>query len=282
MKKKKVLQVGLGMITIIGLLLVINFIPTWNLQTKDMSRIEGKWITVYYETEEAAAKDVLSYADPLVEEIAIALGFSEKQDVNVYIYDTQQTMQTKKYGFIAPLLQLDWYIGDNRGTEVILTSPANPGSVHSYDDNKEAVLHEIVHAYVSVINPNISLWLTEGMALYLSNGKPFQAEYLEYMEIPSYEDTCTINPIRFSNCGGYTFAHTYIAYLHNTYGWDSVLELLETEDYEKIFHKSQKEIYGEWLQYLSSHFIFTGNLLNIYSLYLHQNGVPVIWVRGRI
>ena len=31
----------------------------------------------------------------------------------------------KKYGFIGPLLGLDWYIGDNRGADVILTSPAN-------------------------------------------------------------------------------------------------------------------------------------------------------------
>ena len=60
----------------------------------------------------------------------------------------------KKYGFVAPLLGLDWYIGDNIGTDVILTSPANPGDVHTYDNNKHAVLHEIVHAYISVLNEN--------------------------------------------------------------------------------------------------------------------------------
>lgn len=67
--------------------------------------------------------------------IAQKLGFTEKQDINVYIYDHQNTMQTKKYGLIAPLLNLDWYIGDNRGTDVILTSPANPGEVHDYDNS---------------------------------------------------------------------------------------------------------------------------------------------------
>ena len=41
-------------------------------------------------------------------------------------------MQTKKYGLIGPLLGLDWYIGDNRGTNVLLTSPANPGVITSY------------------------------------------------------------------------------------------------------------------------------------------------------
>ena len=74
---------------------------------------------------------------------------------------------------------LDWYIGDNIGTDVILISPANPGEMHIYDNNKYAVLHEIVHAYVSVLNEDIDLWLTEGCALYLTNGEPFYRDYRE-------------------------------------------------------------------------------------------------------
>ena len=108
-------------------------------------------------------------------------------------------MQTKKYGFAAPLLGLDWYIGDNIGTEVILTSPANPREAHSYDDIKYAVMHEFVHAYVSVINKDVDLWLTEGMALYLSNGEPFYKEYLEYYTIPTYDIINSNNPLTFSH-----------------------------------------------------------------------------------
>lgn len=170
--------------------------------------------------------------------------------MSVYVYDYQSTMQTKKYGYIAPLLGLDWYIGDNIGTNVILTSPANPGEVHDYDNNKYAVLHEIVHAYISVLNKDICLWLTEGMALYLSNGEPFYKEYIENGTIPTYNDTCSNNPLTFSNCGGYTFAHTYIEYLDRTYGWDNVLALIESENYEECFGKSREEIYEEWVEYI--------------------------------
>lgn len=123
------------------------------------------------------------------------------------------------HGYIAPLLGLDWYIGDNIGTNVILTSPANPGSTHDYDNNKYAVLHEIIHAYVSVINKDVDLWLTEGIALYLSNGEPFYRANLEYFTIPAYNDTTSNSPIAFSNCGGYTFSHTYVEYLDKAYGW---------------------------------------------------------------
>lgn len=255
MKKRKWLwKVIAGIIGTAVLLSVANFVPTWNLETKDMHKMEGSWITVYYEEEEEAAEDVFQLADSEAGKIAATLGFSEKQDVNVYIYDNQNTMQTKKYGFLARILSLDWYIGDNIGTDVILTSPANPGKVHDYDNNKYAVLHEIVHAYVSVMNPGIDLWLTEGMALYLSNGEPFYKEYLEDMAIPSYEEVCTRNPIRFSDSGGYTFAHTYIEYLARTYGWEKVLELIRTEDYREVFGKSGKEIYEEWVDFLYNYY----------------------------
>ena len=78
-------------------------------------------------------------------------------------------------------------------------------------------------------------------------------EYLEEMKIPTYEDTCTRNPIRFSNCGGYTFANTYIEYLESTYGWSKVLELIETENYGQVFGKSSEEIYDEWVLYLNNY-----------------------------
>ena len=233
---------------------IINFIPTWNLKTADMNVLNGDWINVYYETEKDAAEDVFAYADAETAFIAERLDFKEKQDINVYIYDDQSTMQTKKYGYIAPLLGLDWYIGDNIGTEVILTSPANPGEAHSYDDNKYAVLHEIVHAYISVINKDIDLWLTEGVALYLSNGEPFYREYLEYFTLPTYEATTSDNPLTFSESGGYIVSHIYIEYLDQTYGWDKVLRLIETEDYEDCFGKSEKEIYEDWVHYISNYF----------------------------
>ena len=253
-RKKFLLKMISGILGMIILACIVNLIPTFHLKTSDMNVMEGQWVDVYYQTEKEAAKDVFQYADSQTEAIAKKLGYDDKQDVKIYIYDFQDTMQTKKYGYIGPLLGLDWYIGDNIGTNVILTSPANPGPVHSYDNNKYAVLHEIVHAYISVRNPDIPLWLTEGTALYLSNGEEFYKDYLNEITIPTYKDTCTRNPIKFSSCGGYTFAHTYIEYIDATYGWDKVLQLIATEDYEECFEKAQKEIYEEWVAYIKNYY----------------------------
>lgn len=252
MKKKwlKSILIVTGSLAALG---IINFIPTLSLETSGMRKLSGEWVDVYYETEAEAAGDVFEYVEQETETIAKKLGFAQAPDVNVYIYDSQSTMQTKKYGFLAPVLGLDWYIGDNIGTDVILTSPANPGKVHSYENNKGAVLHEIVHAYVSVKNKDVALWLTEGCALYLTNGKPLDRADIKQLGIPSYKETCSDNPLIFADCGGYTYAHTYIEYLEKTYGWNAVLELLETETYEAVFGKSRQEIYKEWVEYVENY-----------------------------
>jgi len=253
-KKHKVIKIISFILGIVVSIIFVNFIPTFSLKTSNMNVLKGTWVDVYYETETVAANDVFKLADLKAEELTKKLGFTEKQNVMIYIYDNQSTMQTKKYGLIGPLLGLDWYIGDNKGTNVILTSPANPGKVHSYENNKEAVLHEMVHSYVSILNSDIQLWLTEGMALYLSNGEPFYKSYLKNTKIPCYSDIHTKNPIKFSNMGGYDFAHTYIEYIDNTYGWDKVLELIKTENYQKVFKKSEKEIYNEWVNFIENYY----------------------------
>lgn len=84
------------------------------------------------------------------------------------------------------------------------------------------------------------------MVLYLSNGAPFYKFNLEDIAIPSYADIRTRNPVRLADMGGYYLAHTYIEYLDVTYGWEKVMELVNTEEYEKVFAKTEEEIYEEW------------------------------------
>lgn len=121
--------------------------------------------------------------------------------------------------------------------------------------NKEAAIHEMVHAYNSILYPEISLWLDEGVALYLTNGNPTNITYNNHSGIPTYKQLQTKNPIEFSDMGGYDFAYTYIEYLDVTYGWTSVLALLNTSNYEETFTKSAEVIYSEWVKYLEKRFI---------------------------
>lgn len=231
MKKRKKIGTFFLIVGIVLVLFAATFIPLLSLKTKNMNVLEGEYVTVYYEKEEAAARDVFALANTESELIANALGFRSPQDINVYIYDFQSTFQTKKYGLIALVLNLDWYICDNRGKDVLLTSPANPGEVHDYDNNKFAAIHEMVHAYNSILNANMSLWINEGL-----------------------RQTHTSNPVTFSNMGGYDFAHTYIEFLDKTFGWDNVLLLAKTNDYMKAFGKSETVVYEDWINFLRANY----------------------------
>ena len=253
LKHKKLLKAVICTIVVIMMLVLINLIPTFNLSTGNMNVLTGHWVNVYYENEREAAIDTYGLADARAAELAILLGVTKKPDINIYIYDDQSTMQTKKYGLIAPLLGLDWYIGDNIGTNVILTSPANPGKVHDYNNNKQAVLHEMVHAFNSVINPSMTYWVDNGLAGYLSEQVP-NSEHLQSQPVPTLVQTRVgglFSPMTFADFDGYEFSYTYIDYLVETYSWDCVREFAKNGDFEKSFGRSEKEIYDEWVHYLA-------------------------------
>ena len=40
----------------------------------------------------------------------------------------------------------------------------------------------------------------------------------------------------------------YYAYLENVYGWDKVLKLLESCDYEQALGKDEQTVISEWLE----------------------------------
>ncbi|MEL7609719.1 MAG: hypothetical protein AAGU74_09455 [Bacillota bacterium] len=250
-KALKIIAIAIGALAVMFLL---SFVSTLSLKTNGMKEQKGEYITVYYETEETAAMDVFELANTESARIAKALGLDDAQDIRMYIYDRQSTFQTKKYGLIASFLNLDWYVGDNRGTDVLLTSPANPGPVHSYDENRAASIHEMVHAYNSIVNKNMPLWINEGIALYLTNGDSRRDLYITSYSVPSLEQTHTSNPVKFSNMGGYDFAHTYIEYLDKAYGWDRVVALARSSDYIETFDKDESEIYVEWIEFLKENY----------------------------
>lgn len=240
-------------IGVLVLVVVASFIPRLWLRDPGMTEVDGAYVTLYRGSEEQAALDVLKRADGDAARLIQRLELTGRPAVSVYVYDSQYVMQSHKYGWLIPLKGLDWYIGDNRGTNVLLTSPAHHGTAHDYAAVRDAVSHELVHAYVSTMNPDVRLWLTEGMALHLSNGKPLPLGYAARYGLPTYEQTQTANPIEFSDMGGYEVAHTYIAFLERTYGWSAVLRLVRTGDYQASLGVGEREAYDGWTADLKRH-----------------------------
>lgn len=242
-------NVLIGLVLVLILVGLINFIPTIRLANAKMSVFVGDWVNVYYETEKEAARDTFELADERAGELAGLLGLTTKQNIRIYIYDDQKTMKAKKYGFIATFLNLDWYIGDNIGTNVILTSPASQVKGHTYDTIRGAVLHEIVHAYNYVLNKDMTYWIDNGLAGYLSGQNPGNIK--NYGTIPTLEQTRLkglLAPVKFAEFNGYQFSYNYIEYLDKTYSWDKIKEFIISGDYVTAFGVSEEEIYNEWVK----------------------------------
>jgi hypothetical protein len=137
---------------------------------------------------------------------------------------------------------------------VILTSPANPGNAHDYESVKGAGVHEMVHAYNSLLNLRMPLWVTEGMALYLTGQKPREDLYSTYYFVPSIEQTHTGSPIEFADIGGYDFAYTYIEYLNSVFGWEKVLVFAKSNDFVSAFGKDEVNVYDGWIAFLKENY----------------------------
>lgn len=250
MRLTRIVLIGLSLVLLLGLM---NFWPTFFWETSDMHRIEGETTTVFYQQEEAAARQVFQTAESRAPEINQLLDTDNTLPIEIYIYDRQTDMQTKKYGRIGPLLGLDWYIGDNVKDRVLLTSPADTSSAHESATIVNAVLHELVHAYNHRINPKMSYWLDNGLAGYLSDQVPGE-DLLRRIPIPSLEETKVsgpLAPLRFADMGGYEYSYTYIEFLDHHYDWSMVVELAKTGDFVWCFGVDEAQVYQEWVRYLN-------------------------------
>lgn len=233
-------------------LALVNLAPTLSLRTSGMQQLTGEHVRLFHQDEEAAAQEVFALAEGRAAELADLLGVQEPVAVTVYVYDDQATMQRKKYGLFAPLLGLDWYIGDNIGTDVLLTSPANPGPAHDHDTVRDAVLHEIVHAMSSVADPGMSYWLDNGLAGYLSGQEPTHLTG-SASRIPTLEQTRVrgpLAPLRFADMDGYAFSYTYVEHLTEAYGWPAVRELAQGASFEEAVGRTEEQVHQEWTEFV--------------------------------
>jgi|LGOV01.1.fsa_nt_gb hypothetical protein len=241
-------------ILILLLIAIVQFVPMISLSTMSMKTTESENIVYYYESEDESIISMISgHLDDEVELIDEKLNFVREQKSKIYVYPDQKIFHRKKYGSLIDIVKLfnnlDWYIGDNIREDVLIVSPLMSGNHHSLDSVIGAIPHEYVHTVMYHLNPDISLWLNEGMALYLTNGE--RLRYAKLDELPTFDQIQTNNPIEFSNIGGYQFAHSYIEFLENEYGFDLILEYInENQKSEKVFGVSEDVLYEKWIEYL--------------------------------
>ncbi len=254
-KAKRIFITAASVLGAAALAAGIIFSPTFRLKSKGMCSIPGEQVTVFYGENAKAAKDVYAYAEAQTADIRRKLNTSQEDPTVIYVYDTQKEMQQQKYGLIAPLLHLDTFTGCNVRDKVILTSPDAPDAAQNYDAMKYSVLRRIAAANIYQRNHDANFWLAEGVACYLTltAAERFSADDLRWHEPPTLDKINKISRVAYEKEKLSKFAAVYVEFLEAEYGWDTVLSLLETNDYPNCCGKSQADVYSAWISFMEQY-----------------------------
>lgn len=252
--KKKIVR---GIFVVLIFIVIAQSLPVMMLKPYGAKHMNGANINLYYQPgDEKGAQEVFDYLEKTAGEIREKLEFDSLEITQVYLYKEQTSLWMRKYGLITILAAPDWYVGDNKGDQVLLVSPYAKvkGNDNDHDSILEAATHELVHTINYQINPQLSYWLDNGVATFLSHQNPPKG-FVSDIPIPSLEDMRSENEKRFGEIGGYQYSYTYIDFINSQYGWECVLDLINgKKNYEEIFDKSEQDIYTEWMTYISKKF----------------------------
>lgn len=252
MKNKSKVKKILVIVTSIIVLAIIQTLPVFFPKPMGSKTLIDENINLYYQQgDEKGAEEVFELLRLKADEIRDKMNFKSSTPTKVYLYKSQSQLAIREAGFITLIFAPSWYIGDSHNGNILMVSPYTSVKGHTHDSILNATLHELVHSIVYQVNPKLSYFWDNGLATYLSQQKPEEKD-IDAMPAPTLTQMHTENGLTFSAIGGYAFSYKYIEYLDKTYGWEKVVAYASGKGtYEKIFNKSEEDIYKDWCKYIN-------------------------------
>lgn len=252
---KKLLKVMAIIIAFIIVLGIIQTLPVFFLKPFGAREIKGRNVNVFYQRgDEKGAKEVFDILEATAGEIRKKLEFNNDKPTDVYVYSNQKSLWIRKYGLVTILGAPYWFVGDNKGDQVVMVSPYASVQGNDHDSILSVAIHELVHTINYQINPKLSYWNDNAMATFLAKQQPYKG-FTSYSPIPTIDDMKSENEKRFGDIGGYQYSYTYMEFLSKKFEWSKILELIRGgKTYDEIFQKSEQEIYNEWIVYVKENY----------------------------
>lgn len=186
------------------------------------------------------------------------LGIQIYKKINVKIFPNLNSFHQAINYKDAP----DWFVGGTmNGEELMMVSPLNPGSVHTYESLMQVIVHEFVHIAVSYARGDkgfsgLPRWLSEGYAQYEAG--QINDHIRKSVELsltgktaPTWTQLDTVSDIEFGNMNGYGLSVTIVDYLIAAYGIDKLILLIkEPENIESIYDLPKDSIEKQWIKYV--------------------------------
>jgi len=155
----------------------------------------------------------------------------------------------------------DWVVGSCIGDELLMVSPLNPGSVHTYESLLQVIVHEFVHIALYYLHGDKGIigfpkWLNEGYAQYEAGQineyvrKSVEKSLLE-KATPTWTQLDTVSIMEFGNINGYGLSVTIVEFLVLTYGIDKLVFLIkDPANIESIYGFSKDILEQQWIRYI--------------------------------
>ena len=204
MKEKKIVMI----ISVLALIAAVNFLPMATFKVPCMETYNFSGIDVHAMEKDAEEAQII--AARIKEQSgrlqrALNMESEHNEAIEIIVYPNQKALHRKTIGLAGYFLPA-WFFGDNTKKYVLITSPAEPGPVHSRESIIQASVHEYVHLLTDRRNKKLGYWLKESFALYLAEQKPSRESVASRREI-TWEEYANPSAIQFSNLGGYILAY---------------------------------------------------------------------------
>ncbi len=156
----------------------------------------------------------------------------------------------------------DWVVGSCIGDEILMVSPLNPGSVHTYESLMQVIVHEFVHIAVyyacgNKVVAELPKWLNEGYAQYEAGQvndhiRNSVESSLRKNVPPTWTQLNTASAMEFGHMNGYGLSVTIVEFLIDTYGFEKLVLLIkEPGNIETIYGLPENTLEKQWVQYIT-------------------------------
>jgi hypothetical protein len=183
------------------------------------------------------------------------LGIQIEKKIIVKVYPDLKSFHAAIHYPDAP----DWVAGSSMDDELLMVSPLNPGSYHTYQSLTQVIVHEFVHIAVYYArsgndSPAMPRWLNEGYAQYEAgqvNEKIRKYVKSSYSDktLPTWAQLDAAPAMEFGKMNGYGLSVMIVEFLVDTYGIDKLVLLVkEPGNIEIIYGLPQNALEEQWVR----------------------------------
>ncbi len=219
---------------------------------------ESKHFTFYSTSSDSKVLDSLAITlENNYSRITNRLGIQIEKKVKVKVFPDLKSFHVAiKYPDAA-----DWVVGSSIDDELLMVSPLNPGSYHTYKSLMQVIVHEFAHIAVYYArgekgSNTLPRWLNEGYAQYEAgqideNIRKLVEKSMIGKTPPTWSQLDNAPAMEFGQMNGYGLSVMIVEFLINKYSIDKLVLLIkEPENSENIYGLSKNDLETQWIQYL--------------------------------